>query len=524
MDKYKFNIKLIANLSLLATLALLLSPLGAASHVEPPGYVLFEDKQLFSLHDRIGAFSPTDRAELVSRRLQQLADDDHFDPQMIVVSTHDNVSDVIASDLILMTITPDDAAAESSSPPVLADEFAHKMRAAIEQSRAEKTPKKLVIQFAYACLFTLALFGWLWGLAKFSRKITQLAHNKSLVPALRFRQMEIFSTDRITRITIGLVRGFKLIMTLLGFYLYVPSVLILFPWTASLAPHIYSYVWDPIRTLGSKALHYAPNLMFIFFIGVLTHYILKFLRLFFNEIETQRIKFDGFYPEWADPTFNLLRVLVLAFALIIIFPYLPGSGSPAFQGVTVFLGVIVSFGSTSAIANMVAGIVLTYMRPFKIGDMVKIADTTGEVLEKNILVTRIKTIKNVIVTVPNSAVLGSHLFNYSGDAGQGCILNTTVSIGYNVPWTQVHSLLESAAAQTKDILTTPKPFVLQKSLDDFFVSYELNAYTQKPQLMPELYSELHQNIQNVFNEAKVEIMSPHYRAIRDGSATTIAAR
>lgn len=168
-----------------------------------------------------------------------------------------------------------------------------------------------------------------------------------------------------------------------------------------------------------------------------------------------------------------------------------------------------------------AGVVLTYTRAFKVGDRVKISDAVGDVVENNLLITRIRTIKNVDITVPNAMVLASHITNYSSSALEhGLILHTTVTIGYDAPWRQVHELLISAACATENILELPAPFVLQTSLDDFYVSYQINAFTNTPAVMARTYSVLHQNIQEKFNAAGVEIMSPHYSSLRDGSMIT----
>ena len=285
---------------------------------------------------------------------------------------------------------------------------------------------------------------------------------------------------------------------------------------------IFGYVANPLKNITKVVIEYIPNLFFIGVVCILTSYLLSFLKFIFLEIERGSIKFEGFHAEWADPTYKLIRFLVFAFALVVIFPYLPGSGSPAFQGVSVFLGVLLSFGSSSAISNIVAGVVLTYMRPFKIGDRVKIADTVGNIVEKSLLVTRIRTTKNVDVTIPSSMVLGSHLINYSSSAvNHGLILHSTVTIGYDVDWRVVHDLLIKSASSVEEVLDEPQPFVLQTSLDDFYVSYEVNAFTDRPNLMPRIYSELHKNIQENFKDAGVEIMSPHFSAIRDGSNVNI---
>ena len=215
-------------------------------------------------------------------------------------------------------------------------------------------------------------------------------------------------------------------------------------------------------------------------------------------------------------------MLIIAFALVVAYPYIPGSESPAFKGISIFMGVIFSLGSTSAIAGMTAGLSLIYMRSFREGDVVKIGEATGIVLQRKLMVTRLKTFKNVEISIPNATILSSQVVNYSQQArGEGVILHTSLTIGYDAPWQTVHGLLIEAAKATSRILKEPQPFVLQTALNDFYVSYELNAYTDSPQFMPRIYSELHQNIQNKFNEGGVEILSPHYGQLRDGNATTI---
>jgi small-conductance mechanosensitive channel len=173
---------------------------------------------------------------------------------------------------------------------------------------------------------------------------------------------------------------------------------------------------------------------------------------------------------------------------------------------------------------MVAGLVITYMRPFRVGDVIQLGEFKGEVVEKNLLITRIKTPKNEEITIPNAAVLAGQSINFSVAArAEGLALYTTVTIGYDVPWQKVHDMLVEAAKRTNGVIETKAPFVLQTSLDDFYVSYQLNAFTQKPMEIPAIYSALHAHIQDVFNENGIEIMSPHYRAARDGNTTTVPA-
>jgi small-conductance mechanosensitive channel len=257
-------------------------------------------------------------------------------------------------------------------------------------------------------------------------------------------------------------------------------------------------------------------------IVVVAHYAIRLIRLIFAQIRKGDLKIHGFYSDWADPTYNLVRLLILVLALIVAFPYLPGAKSPAFQGVSIFVGVLLSFGSSSAVANAIAGVILTYMRSFLVGDWVQIGDTMGEVVERNLLVTRLLTPKAEIITIPNSTVMNGAVKNYSTEAKKaGVIFYTTTTIGYDTPWRTVHQLLTSAALATDHVLKHPSPFVLQRALNDFYVTYELNAYTDIPREVLNIYSDLHQNIQDRFNEAGIEICSSHFSSLRDGNAIAI---
>ena len=306
-----------------------------------------------------------------------------------------------------------------------------------------------------------------------------------------------------------LIRFFVLLAIL---YTYIHLGLSFFPWTRSFANQLFDYVLVPLQIIGQAIASQIPNLIFLAIIILITWYVLKLIRVFFNQIEKGTLTFKGFYPEWAQPTYRIGRLLVIAFAAVVAFPYIPGSESSAFKGISIFLGVLFSLGSTSFIASILAGYALIYRRVFKIGDRVKIADFVGDVVETKLQVTHLHTVKNEVIIVPNSMIVNGHVINYSSLAREkGLILHTSVTIGYDAPWRQVHALLLMAAERTQGLLREPAPFVLQTSLDDFYVSYELNAYTDNPQAMVPIYSELHKNIQDAFNEYGVQIMSPSYR-------------
>jgi small-conductance mechanosensitive channel len=344
------------------------------------------------------------------------------------------------------------------------------------------------------------------------------------IRTIRIQKIELLPEERIVVSLQLSLKIFRLILTIALLNAYLTFVLSMFPWTRELAVTLTAYVMAPVSHFAHGFMAALPDIFFIAVAIAIAYLATKGVRFFFNELGKGTITLGGFQPDWAEATFKIVRFLIIALCLVVIFPYLPGSDSPAFKGISVFLGILLSLGSTSAVANVVSGVILTYTGAFKLGDRVKIAETVGDVLEKNLLVTRVRTNKNIDITIPNAMVLGSHVINYSSSAQTcGLILNTTVTIGYDAPWRKVHEALIAAAKATGEILPKPEPFVLQTALNDFYVSYELNAYTEKSHNMASIYSSLHQNIQDLFNQAGIEIMSPHFSALRDGNQSTIPA-
>ena len=341
--------------------------------------------------------------------------------------------------------------------------------------------------------------------------------------SFKIQRVELLSGSQIADGVVGLLLALRFAAYASLIYLYATIILGFFPSTRKLSAELMGYVVEPIKIIALTFVGSLPDVIAIVMIVLVTRYIIKLIHMFFTGIERGAVTFDGFHREWAYPTYKIVRFFVLVFAAVAIFPYIPGSQSDAFRGISVFLGVLVSLGAAGSFSNIVSGVVLTYMRPFNVGDRVKIADTVGDIIERTLLVTRVRTIKNVDVTIPNALVLGTHIVNYSssGMNPPPLIIHTTVTIGYDTPWRTVHDLLKHAAAATKNVLTDPEPFVLQTSLNDFYVTYEVNAFTGAANKMADTYSDLHQNIQDKFNEAGVEIMSPHYTQLRDGNKTAI---
>ena len=491
---------------------------------EAPANVFVGDQTLFAIRTRLGPFSPAERASTASSRLAALVKDVSVSPEAVGVVEHETSTDIVAGDRIIATVTEPDAKAARLPRSGLANEYVRQIRAGLAKVRAEYSYESLLLDILYAALSTVVLIAVLIVLSRLApviyKTIEQWAGTH--IRTVRIQSLELIPAARITRILVQSARLGRIAFTLLIFHFYIPLVFSFFPWTRDFGNSLIGYILAPIQAGWAAFVSYLPSLLVVLVVLGCTYVAIRIARFIFSELERGTISWPGFYRESAMPTNRIVEVLILAFALVIMFPYLPGSNSPAFRGVSIFLGILFSLGSTSAIGNVVAGVILTYARGFRVGDRVKIADTVGDVIEKTLLATHVLTIKNVHITIPNSLVLGSHIINFSASAeGQALILHTSVTIGYDAPWRQIHALLISAAGRTPGILQEPKPFVFQTSLNDFYVSYEINAYTKEPNRMDDIYSDLHQNIQDAFNEAGVEIMSPHYSALRDGNATAI---
>jgi len=365
------------------------------------------------------------------------------------------------------------------------------------------------------------VFGVLWMVVgRLSRYLERKSKEwcGTRIQGLNIQRQRIMTEEDISRLMHGTIKWLRRALKAILVVSFVNVIFVFFEWSRQIAMTVLYRAGKVVESLVVAFIAYLPDLFVIIVVILLTRFVLHLLKIVFDGIAANRIRLPGFYPEWSGTSYSLLRILIIALTMVIVFPYLPGSGSPAFQGVSIFLGVLFSLGSTSAVANIVAGIVITYTRAFKIGDRVKISNTEGDVMERSTFVTRIRTPKNVEVSIPNASVLSNHIINYSTQAKHGGLtLHTNVTIGYDVPWPRVHELLLEAAAQTERIEKKPAPFVLQTALSDFYVEYELNAITREPGQKQKTYSDLHANILNAFNAAGVEIMSPHYQAKRDGS-------
>lgn len=486
--------------------------------------VVVEGDTLFYLYTKRGGYTPLQRAEMIDAAIMQLGKRFTLHPDSVYIESSDIVTDLMYGNKVIASFTDQDGLWEGRSREQLATDKRKIVVQKLKELKEEHSLWQLGKRILY---FVLVLAGqyllfWLtgWLFRKLKVRIQKLKDTR--LKPISIQNYELLDTQRQVNLLIFLSNLLRYVIMLLQLLITIPLLFAIFPQTKGLAYQIFSYIWNPIKSILVGIVDYIPNLFAILIICFAVKYLVRLVHYLSREVEAGRLKFGGFYPDWAMPTYHIIRFLLYAFMIAMIYPYLPGAKSGVFQGISVFIGLIVSLGSSTVIGNVIAGLVITYMRPFKLGDRIQLNDTTGNVIEKTPLVTRIKTPKNEVVTIPNSFIMSSHTVNYSASAREyGLIIHSEVTIGYDVPWRQVHQLLIEAALNTPGVIDDPRPFVLETSLSDWYPVYQINAYIREADKLAQIYSDLHQNIQDRFNEAGIEIMSPHYMAMRDGNESTI---
>jgi small-conductance mechanosensitive channel len=503
---------------------------GETSAISPATVVL-DGESLFTLQAKLGPTSPRERVKYIEEKLSRIAKDETItldDIKAFNFPEFKNVKLIYAHDIWLMTVTEADAKAANRSVEFLTQDYLQKIRLAIKYYRDSRTQKSIIEGIIKAIIATIFLSFLLYVLNRFLPFVVEKVFNR-LHPYFQGVDSRIFfflPQQKLAKVITYGLNITRIFFILFLFYLYIPFVLSCFPLTKGMGIILLNYFWGAVDFLWDGFVAYLPNLFIVVLTIVCAFYTIRFSNFFFKTVQQGTLHIPGFYAEWAKPTANLVNFLIIGLSAVLIFPYLPASTSKSFQGVSIFIGALFTFGSTSIIGNVVSGIVLIYTRAFQLEDIIQVNGQRGKVVEKGMLSTRIMTPDNEVVTIPNASLLVSDITNFSAiirDRQQPLLLKTTVTLGYDLPWRKVHETLIQAAKATTGIVSEPEPFVLQTSLDDFYVSYTLKAFTVEPDQMPLIYSALHQNIQDYCNEADIEIMSPHYSNLRDGNLSTIPA-
>lgn len=369
---------------------------------------------------------------------------------------------------------------------------------------------------AFALVATL-LFGLMLWLLHRLRKNVQKRILKSTDKGLQQTIAGKIVTERDHRAKIiSFASRFILLLsitTVLVFtYIWLTYILKLFPFTRPWGEALGGFLLGTVVWVGQGIVSALPGIFIVVVIFIITRFVIRLIRAIFDAVEMERLQIPGIHPETANPTRRILSAVAWLLAIVVAYPFLPGSSTDAFKGVSVFIGLVISLGSTGIVNQLMSGFMLMYSRALRVGDFVRVGDVEGTVLELGMLSTKVRTLAREEVTVPNAVVISQETINYSRFAEDGVAVNSTVTIGYDTPWRQVHAMLEQAAIMTEGLRKEPKPFVLQTGLSDFYPEYKLMAVIERPETRAHVLSKLHANIQDLFNKHGVQIMSPHYRA------------
>jgi small-conductance mechanosensitive channel len=504
---------------------------GEAQGRTPSAWIRLDGRRVMEIRVAAGAQTPQMAAERGSRTLEELARDQSVDPDQLVLQED---PPYIMVGLRrpdrpfrpLLAVDERAARAFGLTRAELAQQYRDKLRGAIKQYRSTHSLEAWLtgVALALAVLFLYLLWWRLQG--ALNRRLQRWLEQRFAQVGLRLGGNQVLDSEQLRGGLQVLRRLAHAVLLLVASYLLIPLLLSFFPPTQAVAEGLRAHILTVLAQILDRGTGAIPNLLAVAVILYLTRLAMQGCRIWFAAIERGRLVFPGFYKEWARPTGRLVSGAMLLGGLVTAYPYIPGSGSRAFQGAGLFVGLLAALGSSAVATNVISGLMLIYTRAFQEGDRVEINGVLGVVQGRDLLVTRIVTPRHEVVSLPNASVIASPILNFSFSRREGAqpvALATTVTIGYDVPWRQVHGLLRAAALSVPGIAKDPVPYVLQTALNDFHISYELNASVANVLCYREVLSELLGAIQDQFAAAEVEILSPAYHAMRNGNPSTVPA-
>ena len=474
--------------------------------------VIVDGEELFLVRGS-SALPANERAENVSTRIISVAESSESSAVAIEIRDSDLGKTILANGKMITVTTEADSDMEQMDMDVLSALHGEAIEQAILLYRANRSDDARVGSVLEALVWT-AVFALVAGLVVKLRnwlpdRVGKMVESR--VVGVQEATNDMVRGSAVAGLVQYALRMVMLLILIILLYYYLSLVLLSFAETGPFAELLITYVTDPILGVLLGFVSYLPNFVAIAVIAALTRFLIKGARLFFENVEVGAITLKNFEATWIWPTFNIIRVILVLVAIVISFPYIPGSDSAAFQGLTILVGVMVSLGSNSVIANLLAGVFVIYRRSTNIGDRIKIGEHVGDVVQIKLMETHIKSIKNELISIPNAQLLNSEVINYSSKIdGRGLLLHTTVGIGYEEPQEKIEAMLIQAAHRTTGLKKSPEPFVLWTALADYAINYQINAYTTRGSSLPKMLSDLHRNIVTVFNENNVQIMTPSY--------------
>ena len=480
-----------------------------------PGVPLIIDGDtLLVVYASLGGESPVSRVESLQYKILQLGKSLKMTTDTMHIFESEYTADIMSGELVMMRVSDLDGLWHGMTRRQLAEENMRVISQAIEALQNEYGLEAKLEGLGWAVLVIVAQIVLLMLTFRLIRRLRRkiLSGFSGKIKPVVAKGYEVLNIHQWKRLLLMLTRGLLVMLVVIQLFISLPLLFSIFPETEKFTWKMINYVWSPLRDIVVSMVGFFPNLVKIVVIIYVVHWILRALRHVANELQSGRLKIEGFYEDWAMPTYHIIRIFVVAFTLVVVWPLLPGSESGVFKGVSIFVAALFSLGSTTTIGNLISGIIITYMRPFLVGDYVRIDNREGVVVEKNAFITRLKDIKGNIVTVPNNSILSQQTVNYTAAVrqGQGSIVHTEFTFTYKVPRATIEAYMLEAADRCQLLLKEPKPFVLVTGLEDFYTRYEVNAYTAETEQLFEVYSELHKHIIDVFREHDLDPTSSHF--------------
>ena len=487
--------------------------------VTPGVPLVIEGDTLLYIYTSLGGDDPAHRVESVARKVTQIGKSLKLTTDSMHIFVSEYTDDVMCGEVVIVRVSDLDGLWNGMSRRELAEEYLRILSLEIERLHADYGLKAKLTGLGWAVFLIVVQVLFFILTARFIRYLRHLIIEgvDGRMKPLVIKGYELMNIHQVKRILLFLTRVLQVFLVLLQLFISLPLLFSIFPETEKFTWNMINYVWSPLRDMVVSIVRYFPNLVKIFVIVYVVRWVLKGLHHISDEIAVGHLKIDRFYQDWAQPTYHIIRIFVVAFTLVVIWPLLPGSESGVFKGVSIFVAALFSLGSTTTIGNLISGIIITYMRPFLVGDFVRIGDQEGEVVEKNAFITRLRDIKGNLVTVPNNSILSQQTVNYTAAArdGKGSIVHSTFTFTYHVPRETVEAYLLEGAARCKLLEKNPKPFVLYTALEDFYTQYEINGYTKETARLFAVYSELHRNIIDVFHEHNLDPTSSHFIKVQE---------
>ena len=485
--------------------------------VTPGVPLVIEGDTLLYIYASLGGEDAAHRVESVARKVTQIGKSLKLTTDSMHIFESEYTADVMCGEVVLIRVSDLDGLWNGMSRHELAEQQMRILSVEIEKLHADYGLKAKLTGLGWAVFLIVVQLLLFLLTARFVRYLRRLVIDGLNVKPLVVKGYELMNVHQEKRILLLLTRVLQIFLVVVQLFISLPLLFSIFPETEKFTWNMINYVWSPLRDMVISFVRYFPNIVKIIVIIYVVRWVLKGLHHLSDEISVGHLKIDRFYQDWAEPTYHIIRIFIIAFTVVVIWPLLPGSESGVFKGVSIFVAALFSLGSTTTIGNLISGIIITYMRPFLVGDYVRIGEQEGEVVEKNAFITRLKDIKGNVVTVPNNSILSQQTINFTAAVrdGKGSVVHSVFTFTYHVPRETVEAYLLEGAARTELIEKSPKPFVLYTALEDFYTRYEINGYTRATDKLFMVYSELHKNIVDVFHEHNLDPTSSHFIKVQE---------